>query len=285
MQGEPTLEEETAEMTSLAEDIRQKAEQRGKAVKRKSVTEKRSYKLPAYLERRETIIEPEGVESDKLIKIGEDVRERLMLEPSKFWVERVVRPIYKEKQEAEAVSTRIHQATLPEVILPGCLAGETVLSQIIIDKFLYHLPEYRQAKRFKELGVNIGTSSVNRWVHSIADKLYPLYEAQMRRVLSSDYIQIDETTLRITDKPGASRKGYIWAVRSALRPGVFFHYDKDSRSRQVVLKMPFAPLLWGARTIFSLETTARRRTIAYFTPSSAVVCKPMSPLMNGLHPL
>ena len=107
----------------------------------------------------------------------------------------------------------------------------------LIDKFLYHLPEYRQAKRFKELGVDIGTSSVNRWVHSIADKLYPLYVARMRRVLSSDYIQIDETTLRITDKPGASRKGYIWAVRSVLRPGVFFHYDKGSRSQQVVLKM------------------------------------------------
>ena len=140
------------------------------------MTEKRSYKLPAYLERRETIIEPEGVETDKLIKIGEDVRERLMLEPSKFWVERVVRPVYKEKQEAEAVSTRIHQATLPEVILPGCLAGETVVSQIIIDKFLYHLPEYRQAKRFKELGVDIGSCmqadvSPHEWLTSTLKKI------------------------------------------------------------------------------------------------------------------
>ena len=123
------------------------------------------------------------------------------------------------------------------MVLPGCLAGETLLSQIIIDKFLYHLPEYRQAKRFKELGVDIGTSSINRWVHSIADRLYPLYKAQTERVLSSEYIQIDETTLRIIDKPGVSRKGYIWAVRSVLSPGVFFHYDKGSRSQEVVLKI------------------------------------------------
>ncbi|PLB85443.1 hypothetical protein C0T31_10935 [Dysgonamonadaceae bacterium] len=81
------------------------------------------------------------------------------------------------------LTTTIVQAPAGNVILPGCIAGESLLSQIIVDKFLYHLPEYRQAKRFKELGVEITTSGINRWVHSIADKLYPLYAAQMQRVM------------------------------------------------------------------------------------------------------
>jgi transposase len=238
-QGMATLEQETPGMTTLIEEIKQKAEQRHNSSKQKSTIEKRSYKLPADIERRETVIEPTSNDTNTLIKIGEDVSERLMLDPSKFWVERTVRPIYKIKEtvQGQTIATTIVQAPAKEVILPGCMAGESLLSQLIVDKFLYHLPEYRQAKRFKELGVEIPTSSINRWVHATADKLYPLYVAQMQRVLSANYIQVDETTHSITDRKGSARKGYIWVVRSVLFPGVFFHYDKGSRSQEVVLKM------------------------------------------------
>ena len=236
-QGKAALEQEASVLTTLAEDIKQKAEQRRIIQKQHSASTKRSYKIPLHIERRETVLEPENVNPDTLVKIGEDVSERLMLEPSRFWVERTVRPVYKVKQDEQALSTTIFQAPPKPVILPGSMVGESLLSQIIVDKFLYHLPEYRQAKRFKELGVEITTSSINRWVHAMADKLYGLYAAQMERVLSASYIQVDETTHPITDRPGSARKGYIWVVRSVLFPGVFFYYDKGSRSQDVVLKM------------------------------------------------
>ena len=227
-QGKESLEQETPEMISLVEEITQKAEKRRKTKREQAVSKKRSYKIPLDIERRETIVNPPSIDVSGMIKIGEDVTERLMLDKAKFWVERTVRPIYKRKEEKQAVSTTIIQAPLKASILAGCIAGESLLSQIIVDKFLYHIPEYRQAKRFKELGVDITTSSINRWVHALADKLYPLYIAQMRRVLSTNYIQVDETTHKITDRLGSARKGYIWVVRSVLSPSVFFHYDKGS---------------------------------------------------------
>ena len=236
-QGTPALELEASVLTTLIEDIKQKAELRRNIKKHRSVTQKRLYKLPAHIERRETVIQPERFDAYSMIKIGEDVTEKLMLDQAKFWVERTVRPIYKIQQEQQALSTAIAQAPLKAAILPGCMAGESLLSQIAIDKFLYHLPEYRQAKRFKEYGVEITTSSINRWVHTLADKLYPLYIAQMNRVLSTHYIQVDETSHPVTDRPGAARKAYIWVVRSVMTPGIFFHYDKGSRSQEVVLKM------------------------------------------------
>jgi len=232
------LEEKQAIVKSLVEEIIEKSEERRKKVKTRSgVSEKRTYKLPSHLERIETILEPEGLNPETMVKIGEDVSERLMLEPSRFWVERTVRPIYKEKQEKESLSAGIHQAPPKETILPGCRVGSSVLSQIILDKFLYHLPEYRQVKRFKDLDIEISTSSLNRWVHDLADKLYPLYLAQVNQVLSSDYIQVDETILPVIDRPGKARKAYVWAVRSVLSPGLFFHYEKGSRSQEVVLKI------------------------------------------------
>ena len=236
-QGMQHLEIETPELTSLVEDIKQKAEKRRNTKKELSITEKRSYKIPADIERRETILNPQNVDTSGMIKIGEDVTERLMLDQAKFWAERTVRPVYKMKQEKDAVSTTIVQAPLKPTILPGSMVGESVISQIIIDKFLYHIPESRQAKRFKPLGMNITTSRINRWVHATADKLYPLYMAQVNRILSADYIQVDETTHSITDRPGSARKGYTWVVRSVKFPGVFFHYDKGSRSQEVILKL------------------------------------------------
>jgi len=236
-QGTPVLEEEASVFSTLVEEIKQKAEQRRNAQKAHSVSQKRSYKIPDHIERRETVICPENFDADKMVKIGEDVTERLMLEPSKFWVERTIRPVYKIRQEQESLFTKIVQAPAKQGILPGCMAGESLLSQIIIDKFLYHIPEYRQVKRFKDLGLEISTSSINRWVHDLADKLYPLYLTLMNRVLTTNYIQVDETSHAITDRPGSARKGYIWVVRSVLTPGVFFYYEKGSRSKEVVLKM------------------------------------------------
>ena len=173
-QGTPAMEHEASVLTTLIEDIKQKAEERRVAKKQRSVTEKRSYKLPAHIERRETVIQPERFDACSMIRIGEDVTERLMLDPSKFWVERIVRPMYKIQQEGQALSTTIVQAPLQQGILPGCMAGSSLLSQIAIDKFLYHILEYRQAVRFKSLGVEITTSSINRWVHGLADKLTPV---------------------------------------------------------------------------------------------------------------
>lgn len=233
------LEEEKTVFQSLTDEIIKKGEERRKKAKGNpsSASEKRSYKLPASLERKETIIEPEGFNHETMIKIGEDVSERLMMDPSRFWVERIVRPIYKEKRDSEALSAIIRQAPPRETILPGCIAGSSVLSQIIIDKFLYHIPEYRQVKRFKDLGIEISTSSLNRWLHQIADKLYPLYTTQIDKVLSCDYIQVDETPLPVTDRPGKARKAYVWAVRSVMSKGIFFYYDKGSRAQEVALKM------------------------------------------------
>ena len=86
-QGKAALEQESLVLTTLVEDIKQKAEQRRSMQKQRLVSEKRSYKIPLHIERRETVLEPENVNPDTWVKIGEDVSERLMLEPSRFWVE------------------------------------------------------------------------------------------------------------------------------------------------------------------------------------------------------
>lgn len=236
-EGDPQLVQEKEVMQTLSEDIKQSAEKRRTRKRELSKEKGTTYKLPAHLERRETIVEAVPFDPKTMVRIGEDVTERLMLDPARFWVQRIVRPIYKIKETGGQTASTLIQAPGVQNILPGCMAGSSLLGQIVVDKFLSHIPEYRQVARFKSLGVEISTSTINRWVHALADRLYPLYHSQMENVLATDYIQVDETVLSITDRPGSARKGYVWAVRSVRRPGVFFYYDKGSRSQEVVLKM------------------------------------------------
>ena len=82
-----------------------------------------------------------------------------------------------------------------------------MLAQIVINKYRYHLPEYRQARQYADLGLKLPTSTLNGWVHAMAYRLELVYKVLRDDVRNSDYLQIDEVSCRIADSPGKSRKG------------------------------------------------------------------------------
>ncbi|MCI6485865.1 MAG: IS66 family transposase [Bacteroidales bacterium] len=187
------------------------------------------------LEERTTTLMPEGVDADQYDIIGKDVTRIPHREPAKVWVEVIERPILRAKSDKALPNPRICQAKAPQSIIGGNHIGADMLAQIVIDKYRYHLPEYRQVKQYADLGVKLPASTINGWVHAVASKLEPLYEAQRREVLGNDYLQIDEVPWRIADSPGKSRKGYAWQFLDN-RPqshGLYFLYMNGSRAGTV----------------------------------------------------
>ena len=88
---------------------------------------------------------------------------------------------------------------------------------------------------YADLGVKLPTSTLNDWVHAVASKLDPLYEALRNDVRHSDYLQIDEVPWRIADLKGKSRKGYAWQFLDN-RPqshGLYFLYMNGSRAGEI----------------------------------------------------
>jgi hypothetical protein len=69
--------------------------------------------------------------------------------------------------------------------------------------------------------------------------LGPLYETLKKEVLATDYIQVDESCIPVVDKdkPGTTRKGYHWLVKSPVLKQLFFHYQKGSRARYVAVAL------------------------------------------------
>ncbi len=202
--------------------------------------------LPDHLRREIEVIEPEGID-DNWERIGQEVTEILEHKPGEFFVRQIIRPIYalkKELQQSEDVSgedrtsKNVKTAALPLLPLPRSNAGASLLAELLMGKYMLHLPFHRQIELFKHAGVSLPASTVNGWFMASSDLLRAMYYRLRELVLSSDYIQVDESTVPVIDnKKKRAVKAYLWVVRSVMGKMVFFHYDKGSRAQKVVIEL------------------------------------------------
>ena len=102
----------------------------------------------------------------------------------------------------------IHVAPKPPAPIPKALAGASVLTEVVINKYQYHLPLYRQSKMMESLNVMVPDNTLGNWVMQIGSALMMLYEAYWKVMLSSRYLQVDETPVKVL-KP--EKKGYLWS--------------------------------------------------------------------------
>lgn len=224
------MDEKAVQIEQAVREIEAEAQKR-RAVAGKSPSRPSKY-CYAGLEEHTTTLMPEGVNADECDIIGKDVTRILHRQAAKVWVEVIERPILRNKSDKYAPDPRIYQAVAPQAIIGGNHVGADMLAQIVIDKYRYHLPEYRQVKQYADLGVKLPASTINDWIHAVASKLEPLYEALRNDILAGDYLQIDEVPWRIADSPGRSRKGYAWQFLDN-RPrshGLYFLYMNGSRA-------------------------------------------------------
>ena len=90
----------------------------------------------------------------------------------------------------------------------------------------------------KHAGVHLPASTVNGWFSGSSDLLRALYYRLREIVLSTDYIQVDESTIPVVNnEKSRAVKAYLWVVRSVMENLVFFHYDKGSRAQKVVIEL------------------------------------------------
>lgn len=228
------LDSRDAAIEKAAEDIKAESARR-RATAKKAPSRPSKYRYSG-LEERVRTLTPEGVNLDDYELVGNDVTRILHRRKAEVWVEVVVRPIYRHKGDKNLPSPRMVQAPAVKPVIGGGHVAADLLAQIVIDKYRYHLPEFRQVKQYADLGVRLPASTINDWVHAVADKLYPLYEALGEDIRSRPYLQIDEVPWRIADTPGKTRKGYAWQFFDATPDahGLYFLYDKGSRGGAVV---------------------------------------------------
>jgi transposase len=220
---------------ALPLDIEQEVIQAQEEVVKQEVTYSRAKKkhpgrakLPDHLPVEEIEIYPKGDLSDKVC-IGKEITDVLDYVPGHFKIKRYIRYKYATKDKDTA---RITIGELPERIIDKGIPSEGLLSTILVDKYVDHLPLYRQKQRFSRENIDIACSTIDGWAAQSMEALKPLYEKLVMDIKNEGYLQVDETTIKVLDqsKKDKAHLGYYWVYHAPISKSVMFNYSPTRAS-------------------------------------------------------
>lgn len=161
-------------------------------------------------------------------QIGEKVTYRLAQRPGSYVILEYRRPVYKLLDDQTIVTT-----PAPANVLEKSVVDVSLLAGLLIDKYCYHLPLYRQHQRLSQCGIQVSRSSLTTWVSRAIDLLEPIVAAQHQHVLRSDVLVMDETPIKAgRQKKGQLHQGYFWPIYGDADE-IVFHYAPSREHRHV----------------------------------------------------
>jgi transposase len=174
--------------------------------------------LPSHLPRIHQTMAPADTNcpccSKPMHVIGEETSERLDVVPAQYRVIVMHRP-----KLACRACERIVQAPAPDHLIKSGLPTEAMVASVLVAKYGWHLPLYRQAKMLGAQGLDLDRSTLAFWVGYAAAELMPLYERLKAKLLSSVKLAVDETSVPVLDPGrGQTKTGYFWAMARDDRP-------------------------------------------------------------------
>src|SRR5690606_33673212 len=210
------FEAEAAEAEQQQEETKQKIE-----YTRKRPNHKGRAKLPEHLPVIEKHIHPEG-DLSAMVCIGKEITEELECEPAKFYINRYIRYKYAAKN-----IDGVKIGELPERVIDKGIPGAGLLAMILTNKYVDHLPLYRQKQIFARENIQIASSTIVGWTKEALIKLQPLYDQLVFDTKAKGYLLVDETPIKVldSDKKGAAHQGYYWVYHAPLDGTVLFDYS------------------------------------------------------------
>lgn len=106
-----------------------------------------------------------------------------------------------------------HTIPAPQNIFGGSVADVSFLAGMLVDKFAFHLPLYRQHQRLAQAGITLSRATLTGLVGRSAALLAPIHQAQLEHVLSSRVLAMDETPIKAGRQgQGKLHTGYFWPL-------------------------------------------------------------------------
>jgi len=161
--------------------------------------------------------EAQGLLPGQYEVIGHKVSHRLAQRPGSFVVLKYVRTVIKRHD-----SKSLHCPTAPSGVIEGSRADVSFIAGVLVDKFAWHLPLYRQHQRLLAAGFKLSRGWLTQLVQQGAQLLEPLYEAQLDSIRHSRVKAMDETPIKAghvktsPGQPGKMKSGYFWPVYGEL---------------------------------------------------------------------
>lgn len=183
--------------------------------------EKKKRRAPRQPQTRElevviTRIEPPSTACDSCHEAGRQLRieksEYFDYQPARIIRHEVHRPVYAHNCACDAPKMVI--APLPPMPVEKGMPSPGLLAHVALSKYADHLPLYRQQQQFARLGVNFPRALLADWMTKTAGWLQPLVREMKTGLLAGDYLQVDETPVKVMDPEvkGRCAIGWLWVA-------------------------------------------------------------------------
>jgi len=165
-----------------------------------------------------------------LVRIGEEVSEKLDIVPAKIQVIRHIRPKYacRTCEGVEDDGPTVKTAPMPPQIIPQGIVSPGLLAHVAVAKYADALPLYRQEDQFMRLGLDISRGTLAGWMIRAARACEPLIDMIIEEIRSGPIVNMDETTVQVLREPDRANtaKSYMWVARGGTpgKPAVLFRY-------------------------------------------------------------
>jgi len=172
-----------------------------------------------------------GPDADQYDIIGTKTTYRLAQRASSYVVLKCERPVFRRKgTDSKPVTT-----PAPFNVLDNSLADVSLLAGLLVDKFQFHLPLYRQHQRIQQAGITVSRSTLTHLVKRAIDLLRPIVAAQTDNVLRSRVLAMDETPIkaghqgRAGPQKGKMKSGWFWPLYGDADEVVFTYSNSRGR--------------------------------------------------------
>jgi hypothetical protein len=158
-------------------------------------------------------------------------------------------------------------ADLPDGLLIRCMADESLLAQLLVEKFADHQPIYRQSEKMAREGIYISRQQLNKWMLRAGMALKPIYDLMLTAILESGNIFYDETPIKML-KPGKGKthQAYMWVIAGGLSSNPAYRiYDFATNRRHInaaTMLRHYSGVLHSDK-YGAYEALARRETITW----------------------
>jgi transposase len=167
----------------------------------------------------------EGLSPDQYEVIGEKVTYRIAQRPGAYHVLKIRRPVIKIKSSAQILCL-----PAPAGVLEGSRADVSFAAGLLMDKFAWHIPLYRQHQRLEAAGIRVSRPWLTQVAQAVISLLTPIYEAQLASIRESRVKAMDETPIKAgRSGHGKMHTGYFWPIYGQLDEVCFpFHSSRSA---------------------------------------------------------
>lgn len=210
------LQEQAQRPPPLSQEVLQESLQQEQTEERKRSKKRRRRHLPpVQLEKQQVVLEPADkvcpVSGKERPRMGQEVTTEYDYLPAKLIIRQIVRPKYGSCGQGCCPGVAIQP--LPPRLLPQSKLGLGLAVHILLSRFDDHLSYYNLERNFRErCGVVIPRQQMVQWVEKVAHLLLVIYWLIWEELKTGDYLQIDETPVKVRDPEvkGKTGRGYLW---------------------------------------------------------------------------